>query len=119
MVRARRGIKTARAILALSLLVGAQIGVVRQVQWVRRELTLLEEARTGQCQAEAELRRLEQELVLECRPDVIARRAEGLGLRPTKAEDLLFVQAQDSLASTGFLPPCIGEVLDAASMGSQ
>jgi hypothetical protein len=103
----------------VSLLIGAQVGVVRQVQWVRRELALLEQARAARSQAEAEVHRLERELAIEFRPDVIAQRAEDLGLRPTKSEDLLFVQGEDSPVSSGFLPPCVGEVLHGASVGPQ
>jgi hypothetical protein len=114
-----RGIKAARAVVVLCLLIAAQILVVRQVQWVRRELMLLEEARAGRSQAQAEVHRLERELALECRPDVIARRAEELGLRPTRAENLLFMQGEASLPSTGYLPPCIDEVLHAATVGSE
>ncbi len=117
--RRRYGTKLGRVVVLLSLLVGVQVGLVRQVQWVRRELTLLEEARSARRQAAAETHRLERALVSECRPDAIARRARQLGLRSTRPDELLFLRARGSPTCTGVLPPCITEVLDAASLGAE
>jgi hypothetical protein len=111
--------KAARAALVLCLLIGAQIFVVHQVQWVRCELVLLEEARATRRQARAEVHRLERQLAADCRPDVVSRRAAELGLRPTKAENLLFMHGDGPTPSNGYLPPCIDEVLDAAPVGTE
>jgi cell division protein FtsL len=107
-------------IFPVVVLVGVQVGIVRQVQWVRRELVRLEETRAARRRSEAEVHRLERELVALCRPDIVAdRAAEELGMQPAGVDEVGFAEVGREAGPEGLLPPCIMEAVHAATVGAE